>query len=143
MKTKICSSCGIGLSKDTMYLSDYNTNKGQCKYCRRKKNKENAIKNKDKQRIYHRHYKRKQKIGEHYNILEANKLYVKQKGKCAICGIEETNLKRSLRLDHDHRTGKIRGFLCDRCNVVLGMCVDSTEIFISMISYLEEHKCPL
>ena len=141
METKVCSKCGIKLTKITMYPSDYKKNKRQCKYCRYKNTRKNTIKNKDRDRIYHRHWKRKKKIGSHYNVLEANKLYVKQKGKCAICGVEEINLKRSLRLDHDHKTGKIRGFLCDRCNVVLGLCVDDIEIFISMISYLEEHKC--
>lgn len=143
MASKVCSKCGIKLTQDTMYPSDYKRNKGQCKHCRHKRNQENNLKNKDRNRIYHRHYKRKKKIGEHYNAMEANKLYIKQKGKCAICGVKETNLKRSLRLDHDHKTNKIRGFLCDRCNVVLGMCEDNTKIFISMISYLKEHTWQL
>lgn len=38
-----------------------------------------------------------------------------QRGRCAICG------KRSrLVTDHDHKTGLIRGFLCQSCNVLEG-----------------------
>jgi len=39
-----------------------------------------------------------------------------QSGLCAICGIEDTNWC----LDHDHRTGKVRGVLCTGCNILLG-----------------------
>ena len=142
MACKVCSKCGIILTKDTMYPSDYNKNKGQCKHCRYKASRKNTIKNKDRDRIYHRHWKRKKKIGPHYDALKADKLYIVQKGKCAICGVKESDLNRSLRLDHDHQTGKIRGFLCDRCNVVLGLCQDNVEIFTFMICYLKEHTVP-
>jgi len=36
----------------------------------------------------------------------------KQAGKCAIC-----KEKRFLVLDHDHKTGKARGYLCRGCNL--------------------------
>jgi hypothetical protein len=41
-----------------------------------------------------------------------------QDGKCKICG--GTELK-NLHIDHDHATGKIRGLLCMRCNMGLGV----------------------
>ena len=50
--------------------------------------------------------------------------YVKQDGKCAICGIAKP-FKRGatasdcLELDHDHATGMPRGFLCKNCNFKL------------------------
>lgn len=55
--------------------------------------------------------------------------------KCEICG-EAEKAGRSLPLDHDHKTGRLRGFLCFRCNTVLGKVKDSTEILQNMISYL-------
>lgn len=39
-----------------------------------------------------------------------------QDGKCAIC-LE----KRKLVIDHNHTTSVVRGLLCQRCNVFLGM----------------------
>jgi len=39
------------------------------------------------------------------------------KERCAICG---RRCSRSLRTDHDHKTGLIRGFLCPSCNTTEG-----------------------
>ena len=51
-----------------------------------------------------------------------------QGGGCKICG---TNVPGgnagSFRVDHDHKTGKVRGLLCHRCNVSLGGFGDSKE----------------
>jgi hypothetical protein len=40
-----------------------------------------------------------------------------QGGVCGICGT--TPKTRRLHVDHDHRTGAIRGLLCHRCNRAL------------------------
>jgi hypothetical protein len=40
-----------------------------------------------------------------------------QGGGCALCG--GVHKKRWLHVDHDHKTGKVRGLLCIRCNVAL------------------------
>lgn len=40
-----------------------------------------------------------------------------QKNKCALCGAK--NKVRSLNLDHDHKTGLLRGYLCSFCNRAL------------------------
>lgn len=47
-------------------------------------------------------------------------LYDKQRGSCAICGILQDDLKQRLAVDHDHKTGEVRGLLCFRCNLMLG-----------------------
>lgn len=41
----------------------------------------------------------------------------KQGGGCAICGAKPKS--RRLSRDHDHRTRRLRGLLCHRCNRVL------------------------
>jgi len=41
-----------------------------------------------------------------------------QKGVCYICG-RKPNPKRRLDMDHNHKTMKIRGLLCVRCNRAL------------------------
>jgi hypothetical protein len=44
--------------------------------------------------------------------------------------------KRILHLDHDHKTGKFRGWLCHSCNVGLGHLGDSIASVQSAIAYL-------
>lgn len=41
--------------------------------------------------------------------------------------------------DHDHATGLPRGWLCDRCNKVLGLVKDSAELLTKMANYLQGH----
>ncbi len=47
---------------------------------------------------------------------ERAEFFEKQKGCCAICGKHQSQFKMRLALDHNHRTGKLRGLLCYRCN---------------------------
>lgn len=61
-------------------------------------------------------------------------LLEKQGGLCAICGKED--LIR-LCVDHDHKTGIVRGLLCGNCNQGLGKFKDSLELLIQAIDYLE------
>lgn len=46
-------------------------------------------------------------------------MWDEQKGRCKICGRHESELIKRLSMDHDHKTGKARGLLCDRCNRIL------------------------
>lgn len=62
-----------------------------------------------------------------------------QKGVCAIClKAPERGRRRGLHVDHDHRTGIVRGLLCDSCNVALGRLRDSSELLSSAIRYLAD-----
>lgn len=71
---------------------------------------------------------------EEYDIL-----YKKQDGCCAICSIKEAD-KKKLSIDHDHRTGKIRGLLCNPCNVSIGYAKEDVKILEKMIQYLKDHN---
>lgn len=57
--------------------------------------------------------------------------------QCEACGIFGKDLKKGLCFDHDHNTGKFRGWLCGRCNTVLGLSKDSPEILSALIKYLK------
>jgi hypothetical protein len=63
-------------------------------------------------------YARKYILKRHYGItLEDHAaLVAAQDGKCALCG-----QAKKLVIDHDHKTGKVRGLLCRHCNFVLGL----------------------
>jgi hypothetical protein len=47
-----------------------------------------------------------------------NDLFKQQKGACGIC--KKSLGKKHLALDHNHKTGEIRGLLCGNCNLHLG-----------------------
>jgi hypothetical protein len=57
-------------------------------------------------------------------------------GYCVLCGAEESDIK--LHMDHDHKTGKFRGWLCFSCNVGLGKFKDSVDLLILAAEYLEK-----
>lgn len=70
------------------------------------------------------------------------KMLMAQNGVCKVCLKPESQLHPisgtpyMLSVDHCHRTGKIRGLLCNRCNRVLGMVDDNTNILQGLIEYL-------
>lgn len=63
--------------------------------------------------------------------------------KCQICGGEGfimngSRHKAKLVVDHDHKTGKVRGMLCHNCNRALGLLADSVENMQRAIDYLSK-----
>jgi hypothetical protein len=66
---------------------------------------------------------------------EYARIFAAQGGRCAIC----RNKPRSIRfaVDHDHKTGEVRGILCKRCNHdLLGGAHDSIETLFTAMGYL-------
>lgn len=58
-----------------------------------------------------------------------------QGGVCAICrGTNSRNVR--LPVDHDHATNRVRGLLCERCNLALGQFADDPRLLQSAIDYL-------
>jgi Recombination endonuclease VII len=55
-----------------------------------------------------------------YNLTEEDYelLALQQDGVCAICGGRQKN-GSLLCVDHDHKTGRVRGLLCWRCNTAI------------------------
>jgi uncharacterized protein YlaI len=57
--------------------------------------------------------------------------------KCPICQkITIPGLTSKVVLNHDHKTGKITGWICDSCNTGLGRFKDSPEVLAQAIKYL-------
>lgn len=54
---------------------------------------------------------------------------------CAICKRPPQG-KTRLSVDHEHKTRKIRGLLCDPCNTGLGMFQDNPDLLAAAITYL-------
>jgi hypothetical protein len=71
---------------------------------------------------------------------EYDTLLESQGGCCAICGKEGNPDGQMMSVDHDHKTGKIRGILCRNCNLGIGYLEDNKETLLSAIGYLERAK---
>ncbi|MBI2851941.1 MAG: Hpy99I family type II restriction endonuclease [Chloroflexi bacterium] len=59
--------------------------------------------------------------------------------ECPICGKRTiAGVTSKVVLDHNHRTGKVRGWVCDSCNTGIGRFKDDTEILKRAIEYIEK-----
>lgn len=67
-------------------------------------------------------------------------MYAKQNGLCAICNYCTFELNKILRVDHCHKSGKVRALICHWCNTGLGMFKDNPKILKKAIDYLKKHK---
>jgi Recombination endonuclease VII len=56
---------------------------------------------------------------------------------CEICEALEANQDKGLMLDHDHKTGLFRGWLCSSCNLGLGKLGDSLEQIERTLRYMQ------
>jgi hypothetical protein len=63
-----------------------------------------------------------------------------QGGICAICKRAPHGGRRgALHVDHDHKTGHVRGLLCDACNNGIGRFRDDPDLVRAALVYLEAH----
>lgn len=91
---------------------------------------------------YRRDWQYRKKYG--ISLDEFDAFWVIFKGRCGICNKElaETQNRRGQSLncvavDHNHKTGKVRGLLCNACNKGLGLFYENKEILKSAIKWLE------
>lgn len=78
-----------------------------------------------------------------WTVEEYQQMLESQGGVCAICGKTQTRIKKSgevfqLAIDHDHKTGKVRGLLCDICNQLLGKIENNVGGLEKISNYLTE-----
>lgn len=68
-----------------------------------------------------------------------NTLLAAQNGVCAVCSKPPSgngDNGKNLHVDHDHKTGKIRGLLCAKCNMAIGLFQESSVLLLSAAEYL-------
>lgn len=69
-------------------------------------------------------------------------MFEAQGGVCAGCKKPETSLdhhsgrSRRLAVDHCHESGRVRGLLCQRCNIAIGQVRDSADLLEQLAAYL-------
>ena len=66
-----------------------------------------------------------------------NKMFNKQEGKCAICQRHQNELTRTLCVDHDDKTNKVRALLCVTCNTDVSVVENRLE---EMTNYLNKYR---
>lgn len=119
---RICRECKVSKPLEPKYFKRYASNKSkftfayQCTECRREEGR----------LLLHRKYR-------HIIDDESLKDLVASINECIICG--KTG---RMFLDHDHVTLKVRGMLCNSCNLGLGHFLDDPELLEFAASYLRE-----
>lgn len=63
------------------------------------------------------------------------RLLLAQNNGCAICG--KPPGKKALHIDHSHRTGKVRGLLCFRCNYGLSFFSENSDTLLRASQYVK------
>lgn len=94
----------------------------------------------------HRAFRKAQKERHHDRMVQTvyglapgdyERLLAAQGGRCAIHGCRATGKTKRLAVDHDHKTGEVRGILCGPHNQLIGYNRDNPEAFRSIAAYLE------
>jgi len=113
----------------------------------RKANPEKALASIEKSNSRHPHIKKNRHLVRKYGItLQDIYDIVGLQGGCVVCHsptprkISRTGGPGEWTVDHDHKTGKIRGIVCHPCNTALGMADDSPERLRALADYLEKNK---
>lgn len=147
MDKKICKKCNI-----EKYLLDFNIEKKKiskfCKDCCAKQIEENnnsinkywKEKKKLKSRVINKTDKKHIKLK--YGITEEDyiEMFNKQYSRCAICKRPQIEFKKRLSIDHNHKTGEIRGLLCAACNLALGLLRENKIAVSNMLKYIDFYK---
>ena len=147
MPSKSCTKCGnlkpLGEFYNDMRSKD--KKKYHCKTCDDKINKkwiEDNRKIYNIRRLEYRNKNREKIILSNrnsqlmkYNIDNDKYDYLlkSQNGVCKIC--QKTDNRR-LSIDHDHKTGEVRGLLCRKCNSALGLLDDNPQVINNALVYL-------
>lgn len=131
---KYCYSCEQDLPiKD--FWADSSRPDGKChkcKNCMRQRNTNYRKSNPEKFAAY----QLKNACKKHgIKVSDFEWLKKRQKNLCAICQRPQIRGKR-LAIDHCHRTGRVRGLLCDGCNGGLGLFGDDPERLQAAIEYI-------
>ena len=139
--TRVCKSCKLEL--DLSCFGTYQikgrtnrVNRLECKSCRGKKESDRYFSSPENIKIA-KLRARKSNLKRYGLTFETFNLLVKKQNKqCAICKkvIEDDKIN----IDHDHKTGKVRGLLCWNCNVGIGYLKDNVEFLKNAIDYLKE-----
>lgn len=151
-RSKTCSRCGVfGEHYYSHYANDLMDS--YCVECRKKKQKNDRtrVKNSVRDRVVRKFGHRTWILSSKYRLTRDvyDSIVKTQEGRCAICSVvfdlsDEPGTKeekaRRPHVDHDHQTGMIRGLLCTRCNVGIGMLGDDPDRMLVAVKYVNKAR---
>lgn len=131
--TRKCNKCNQILPVSQFHIkADKNSNhyrfNSPCKSCA------HGSRNVNYQKAYQRRIK--------YNLTqEEYDLKLKEQNySCAICDIHKDDCSKEFCVDHCHKTGKVRGLLCNHCNSGIGFFKECDHVMKKAIQYLKKYK---
>lgn len=163
-ETKVCRKCGVEKHHAQFHI-DRSTPDGlkyRCRICTNKAKAAWRARNVDKIRASRRaeHSRNRERYLAYYatkgrrnvfkwkletkfgiTVDKFDKMVEEQSGLCAICAESPSEAnghrhKHRLHIDHDHKTGKVRGLLCNNCNAALGYFHDNPDRLLLAYDYL-------
>jgi hypothetical protein len=155
---KICSRCKQDKPLDQFHkdLSKRDHLHSQCKQChserqrnKRKNNPEWRELENIKSKQFRQNFPEKFRLGVRNATLKAkygitakefNARFEAQNYSCFVCKRTESKGNGAFHVDHCHTTGKVRGILCQPCNVTLGKVEESPVILRALANYIESYK---
>lgn len=137
---KECRICKIYKYKEEFH-KDRNSPDGICYYCKNCANSKARLWHKENKHLV-KDARRNSWIKTRHGISlqEYTERLATQNYECAICGVKLSTSGYFTHLDHDHKTGRLRGFLCTNCNRGLGHFKDSVIFLTKACEYLNSHN---
>lgn len=102
----------------------------------RKRNAASIKRSNRRYRVKNRIHRRKYHLKKYGLTIEAYTILLEtQHGVCKIC--HEPPNDRHLAVDHDHKTGRVRGLLCSACNLAIGSLKDDPVRIQAALLYVQ------
>ena len=132
--TRWCTVCGQEKPRDA-YLSPTHP---ACTECIRERDRKTYLATRDPTVIEEtKRAIRRADLRRKFGVTpeEVDALLAEQEGRCAGCRRELPEGK-GRHLDHNHETGKVRGWLCFPCNYALGLLRDDPKTLLRLVDYV-------
>jgi len=151
--TKKCKQCGAIKMRCEFTVRESGLRKGHlagyCKECRSLSQRAKYKLNHDGDPSFYRLYDWPRNLKRYYGITvdDYHRMLAEQGGGCAICGSRNptngSRLYKRIRrtvfdVDHDHKTGMVRGLLCTVCNRLVGLAKDDLTTAQNLVRYLSK-----
>lgn len=145
MARNILKFCSGGCGRERVAGPDFFTEKvtgrprSRCKHCMTKDSQRWNRNNPEKHKAIYRKHNHRLNLRKRFGITveEFDALFSACSGVCGICRNPESRDRR-LSLDHDHKTGELRGFVCSKCNLLIGGAKDDAALLRAAAEYLDK-----